>query len=203
MLDLARGGRLLMRAGGGFTLVELMITIAVIGVLLVLGVPTLRGVLENGRIRAAAESWKYGLTLARAEAVRQNVRIGFFICEPAGRCVNPGVVDKEDGWVVGRIDANGQPATVLQEGSGGEGTSRMTVTADPAGATLVTFDPLGRVVDPNPDPAASVPFTQLDFESANPPSVAGYKPLRIQMLAAGMPRLCDPDLGGSDPRACL
>ena len=33
-----------MRRAAGFTLIELMITIAVVGILLVIGVPTMRGV---------------------------------------------------------------------------------------------------------------------------------------------------------------
>lgn len=176
-----------MRVAAGFTLIELLVTIAVLGLLLALGVPTLRGVLENGRIRAAAESWKYGLTLARTEAVRRNVRVGFFVTA--------------DGWQVGTVDANGNLGTVFQEGAGGEGTAGVAVTVDPVGSSLVTFDPLGRLIDPNP--GGTDPFGQLDFASSNPPTTNGYKPLRIQMLAGGLSRLCDPALPATDPRACL
>ena len=65
LLGRAQGGFVLKTGLRGFTLVELMVTIAIVGLLLVLGVPTMRGVIENGRIRTAAESWQYGLTLAR------------------------------------------------------------------------------------------------------------------------------------------
>ncbi len=75
-----------MRRAAGFTLIELMITITVAGILLMIGVPTMRSVVENGRIRAAGESWKYGLALARAEAVRRNAQIEF--------------VTDTDGWQV-------------------------------------------------------------------------------------------------------
>ena len=75
------------------------------------------------------------------------------------------------------------------------------MTIQPDDADRVTFDSLGRVVAPNSD--GSDPITQVDFESTHPPEVNGYHPLRIQMLAGGMSRLCDPAVGATDPRACL
>jgi len=166
----------------GFTLVELMVTVAVIGLLLVLGVPTMRGVIENSRVRAAGESWQYGLTLARNEAVRRNARVQF--------------VTSDDGWVVSTMDG-----TALHTGSGKEGTAALEMTITPDDATLVTYDSFGRVVDPNPDDSPTI--TLIDIESANPPAIDSYRPLRIQMLAGGLSRLCDPTLAATDPRACL
>lgn len=167
----------------GFTLVELMVTVAVLGLLLVLGAPALRGVIENGRIRAAAESWQYGLTLARSEAVRRNTWVQF--------------VTDDDGWVVSTMDG-----TVLHAGSGREGTALLDVTLTPGEATRVTYGPFGRIVDPNPDDTPAI--TQVDIESATPPYLGSYRPLRIQLLAGGMSRVCDPELDpDSDPRACL
>ncbi len=168
---------------GGFTLVELMVTVAVLGLLLVLGAPALRGVVENGRIRAAAESWQYGLTLARSEAVRRNTLVQF--------------VTTDAGWVVSTMDG-----TVLHEGSGKERTAQLDVTLTPDTATRVTYGPFGRALDPNPDNSEAI--TQVDIESANPPNLDSYRPLRIQLLAGGVSRVCDPELDpDSDPRACL
>lgn len=177
-----------MRRAAGFTLVELMITVAVVAVLLVLGVPTLRGVIENGRIRSAGESWKYGLTLARAEAVRRNAQVEF--ATGAG------------GWEV-RLLANGAVAEVLHQAAGIEGAQRLDVTIVPQDATRVTYDSFGRVVNPNPIDA-SEPIAQVDIESTNPPvDDDRYHPLRLQVLAGGMTRLCDPKVAATDSRACL
>jgi type IV fimbrial biogenesis protein FimT len=170
--------------------VELMVTVAIVGLLLVLGVPTMRGVIENSRIRTAAESWQYGLTLARNEAVRRNARIQF--------------VTSADGWVVSLMDN-----TVLHSGSGQEGAANLAVTITlvdgtvltPNDATRVTYNSFGRVLDPNPD--LSPPIAVVDIESANPSNLASYRPLQLQLLAGGLSRLCDPALADTDPRACL
>ena len=162
-----------------------MITVAVIALLLVAGVPTMRGVIENGRIRAAGESWKYALTLARNEAVRRNAAVEF--------------VTGAAGWQVRNV-ADG---AVLHQGADIEGVANLDVTFTPAGSDTVTFDGFGRILDPNPD--GSEPIAQVDIASANPPNLAAgnYHPLRLQVLAGGMTRLCDPAVGATDPRACL
>lgn len=171
----------------GFTMVELMIAIAVLAMLLAAGAPAMRIFVENGRIRAAGESWKYGLGLARAEAVRLNTRVDFVM------------VDSDDfrGWQVQRASDD----TVLHQASGKEGLDGLTLTIEPEGADRVTFDPFGRSLDPTSEDTE--PMTQVDIAAARPPDSSNYKPLRLQLLAGGMSRLCDPNAEADDPRACL
>jgi type IV fimbrial biogenesis protein FimT len=169
----------------GFSIIELMITVAVFAFLLVAGVPTMRGVIENGRIRAAGEAFKSGLTLARTEAIRRNARVEFLV--------------EDDGWQVSTVI--GGDTVVLHEGAGSEGQASLALTIAPVDADRVTFDPFGRVLDPNPD--ASEPITQIDFESVQPPEADGYRPLQIQVLGSGVARLCDPAAADTDARACL
>jgi len=71
----------------GFTLVELMIAVAVLGILLSVGVPSFKAWLLNTKIRTTAEAMQNGLQLARAEAVRRNERVRFVISgAQAGLC---------------------------------------------------------------------------------------------------------------------
>jgi len=174
-----------MRTARGFTIVEVLITVAVLAILLVTGVPTMRGVIENGRIRAAGESLKYGLTLARTEAVRRNARVEF--------------LTDGTGWQVSTVVAGA--VEVLHQGSGNEGRRGLELTFTPDDADRVTFDSFGRVLDPNPD--ASEPIARIDIASAELPGVDGYRPLRVQVLAGGVSRLCDPAADATDSRACL
>jgi type IV fimbrial biogenesis protein FimT len=173
-----------LRRSVGFTLVELMVSIAVLAILLAIGAPAMRGFVENGRIRAAGESWKYGLTLARNEAVRLNLPVEF--------------VTGAAGWEVRRaVDG-----TVLHRGSGKDGTRGLAVDESPNNADRVTYDAFGQVLDPNLSDG-SAPLEQLDIRAARPPGTPGYRPLRLQLLAGGATRLCDPAAASSDPRACL
>ena len=59
----------------GFTLVELMITVAVIGILAVVAVPAMTDMINNSRLRGQSEEVTAALQLARSEAVRRNQRI--------------------------------------------------------------------------------------------------------------------------------
>ena len=66
----------------GVSLIESMITIAILGLLVALAMPAIGDWLLNTRLRNAAESIQNGLQMARAEAVRCNVPVEF-VLDPA------------------------------------------------------------------------------------------------------------------------
>ena len=173
----------------GFTLIEMMIAVTVTGILLVLAVPALRGVLENTRIRANAESLKYGMDLARQEAVRRNTQVEF------------AVVD--EGWVV-RVPTADDSAEQLHAGTGREASDLidLTIAPDDGVPARITFDSFGRALPTNPADDSD-PITQIDVEVVNPSGISGYRPLRVQVLPGGASRLCDPAVDATDPTACL
>ncbi len=171
----------------GFTLVEMMIALTVVGILLVLGVPAMRGVVENTRIRATSESLKYGLDLARNEAVRLNQEMEF--------------AATDEGWVV-RVPTADDSAPLLHSGTGRESGSEVALTFTPTDARRVTFDSFGRALAAN-RADASAPVTSIDVESVNGTTLTGYRPMRVQVLTGGAARLCDPAVDATDPRVCL
>ncbi|MBK7423201.1 MAG: GspH/FimT family pseudopilin [Propionivibrio sp.] len=61
--------------GKGFSLVELVVAIAIMGVLMALGLPALTTYTRNVKLRAGAESFLAGLQMARGEAVRLNTPV--------------------------------------------------------------------------------------------------------------------------------
>lgn len=162
----------------GFSLVELMVTVAVLSLLMTLAVPSFAEWIQNSRIRTAAESIQNGLQVARAEAVRRNARVEFALVGTGG------------GWVV-RFAGGG---AAIQARSGSEGAGGVVVSAVPDDATTVVFDGLGR---------ADNTLTQIDIDvptSALP--AAQSRDLRITIGTGGV-RMCDPNVSGStDPRKC-
>lgn len=59
------------RSASGFTLIELMVTVAVLAVIVGLATPSFRSLLEAQRMRAAAFDLMADLTLARSEALKR------------------------------------------------------------------------------------------------------------------------------------
>ena len=62
----------------GFSLIELIVGMAILGILMSLGIPAFSDWMRNARVRTTAESALNGLQLARAEAVRRNTTVGFY-----------------------------------------------------------------------------------------------------------------------------
>src|SRR5437867_4866837 len=61
----------------GFTLIELMVALAILALLFLLGMPSFVAYLRNSEIRSTSESIINGLRTASAEATRLNSRVAF------------------------------------------------------------------------------------------------------------------------------
>lgn len=99
----------------GFTLVELMVALAVAGTLLALAVPSFTGIINGSRLTGAANEMVAALQFARSEAIRINARV--MLCRSTdGKTCSSGT--SWTGWVVGP-DANrdGKVDSVLRTGT--------------------------------------------------------------------------------------
>jgi len=165
----------------GFTLIELMITVAILATLVTLGLPSFRQMLRNYEVRAAAESVSNGLQRARAEAVAHNTKVYFKLTGGTSWTVN---------YVTGPVN----PA--LDSRSSSEGSPDVALAVTPSTATTVTYSNLGQAVA-NAD--ASATPTQMDF---NATAAGATQTLRVLIGVGGGARVCDPSLPSGNPRAC-
>src|SRR5665811_2311457 len=134
---------MLMPKSRGFSLIELMATVAVMGILAAVAIPSFQTWVQNSQVRNAAESIANGLQKARAEAVTRNTRTTF-------------VLGTDSSWTVSVVT----PASVNEQRLASEGSKNVTRTVVPVGATTITLNNFGLLVT-NAD--GSAPFTQVDL----------------------------------------
>ena len=82
----------------GFTLYELMITVAIVALILAFGIPNLRELALNGRMTSTANDLQAAFTLARSEAARAKSNVT--ICASADPT---GTADCDGAWSQGYI----------------------------------------------------------------------------------------------------
>ncbi|MFB1487585.1 MULTISPECIES: GspH/FimT family pseudopilin [unclassified Thiocapsa] len=82
----------------GFTLLELMVTVAIAAILLTLGVPSFRDLVQNNRAATQVNALVTALSLARSEAVRRGQHVS--ICPSTDQETCTGGDDWDDGWIV-------------------------------------------------------------------------------------------------------
>ena len=93
-----------MKKNSGFTLLELLITLAIVAILLIVGVPSLRSMMQGNQLVSSTNELLSALHVARSEAIKSNGRVT--ICESSNgtSCATTG--DWKNGWIV-FIDAGG------------------------------------------------------------------------------------------------
>jgi type IV fimbrial biogenesis protein FimT len=187
----------------GFSLIELMIGLVVLGIVLMVGLPSLAVWMQNVQIRSAAETVTAGLNFARAEALRRNANVRFQLVDSlTAACA---LSSQGTSWIVSTTNPAGacdaQPAEagpILQKKDGAEGSPNVTLTSFGGTNTLV-FNGLGRVLQ-------VTPITRIDFANPNGGTCLAGGPmrcLRVTISTGGQIRMCDPAVAdNTDPRAC-
>lgn len=134
----------------GFTLIELMVTIAILGVLLAIGLPSFQGSLRSNRVSTTTNELMASFALARTEAIRSARGSG--LCTSTDGAACGGTWD--DGWLVWiDNDANGTPGGANDRVVRYiQGHDKLVMTATAAGGgdpLVILFDNRGRVDDNN------------------------------------------------------
>jgi type IV fimbrial biogenesis protein FimT len=131
----------------GFTLIELMLAVAMIAILLGIAAPSVRDLTMNARITSQANDLMTDLAIARSEAVKRNVRTAICASNTGVNCTNTAW---NQGWIV--ITDSDQDGSLtgtdvkIKEVAALDGGNSLTSTGHstgPSGGPFVAFRPSG------------------------------------------------------------
>ena len=124
----------IMRSARGFTLIEMLVTLSILGIMLGIGVPSFKSFAASQRVKTAAYDLTTSLMIARSEAVKRNTDVGLTPVSPTAWA---------SGWTVAS-----STATVQEQQSYVGVTITPKDTATPATAISLsglTFSKSGRL----------------------------------------------------------
>lgn len=189
----------------GFSLVELMITMAVFALLMMAAVPSFQAWIAGARVRSVAESLQNGLRMSQTEAVRRSRQTSFVLTnlQPAVEAVP---ADNGRNWYARVLPQTAGEAASESDYIVGEtfaGQSGITVS----GPALLCFNSMGRLVS---NAATGLGQDCIAPASAIEPVVytistpGADRELRVQAYLGGKIRMCDAakKLSDGSPDGC-
>lgn len=160
------------------TLIELLLSIALIGLLTALALPSFRDLSDRFKVEAAVSQFHSAIMLTRSEAIRRGVRIDL---------VPSAAHEWRRGWLVFIESNNNQQAdaneVVLHRSADLPSGLEITASLRDGTKTYLAFDPSGR-----PRSAASSALPQFGSFTFR----VGYQQRKIVMGFLGRVRICDP-----------
>ncbi len=163
----------------GFSLIEMMVVVAIVGIVASISLPSYQNWIQNSRIKTATESILNGLQKAKAEAIRRNALVRFTLAA-------------DGSWLYGCVNATTCIASL--ESTPPEASGDINVITD-NGNLIVTYNNLGIRNDPASE------FNSLTVD--NSAMTAGdSRELDIRVGAGGSVRMCNPNAVAPDLRAC-
>lgn len=163
----------------GFSLVELIIAVAIMGVLLSLAAPGFSAYLRNVKLRSAAESFLAGVQLARSEAVRMNTSVEFLLTADDPLAANVATATASASgvnWMVRTADL----VTFIDGKFGIEGSGRAS-----AAALTIKINDTTPPADTDPDPPPAIRVSSIVFDGLGRTSLAAPAVFKFNDLTAG------------------
>lgn len=171
------------RIGNGFTLIELMVVVSILGIILAIAAPSFKLYFEKYRAKRAAETINALFVNARSEAIKRNQKV-YAVFK---------VSDDDATWCIGLSDSSNScnchtagscqidSADRIVDGDDFHGV----LLTNPANNIFFTFDPVRGTTTANNATVQS----------------EGGKSVKVVLSGLGRIKLCSPDSGMGHP-AC-
>lgn len=186
------------RGQQGATLLELMVTVTIVGIVSAIGIPQMGQWIRNSSVNSAAEILQNGLRQAEAEAIRRNLRVEFMLTDgtPSAssiKTLSPTANGKN--WAIRALD--GLAPLADQNAAYVNGFLLKEVSPDLTveGPASVLFSGSGRVLDSKGVAVASHQVYRISRTSSD-------KALCVFVTPGGGVKLCNPALASGEPFAC-
>jgi type IV fimbrial biogenesis protein FimT len=206
-------------AAAGFTLIELIITIAILGLLITLAVPSLSASIQRAKVNSIADFYLDGLRLARTGALQKSGASRFVLtanangqydwqvdwCFPTSTkpCDTGGAARWSTVAAAGSGDTNAaNPSlSVLRSAGSQPPSTKVTITLAPPGVLSIYFNSQGWV---NTGVQPFLRSMRFDSDPSYNPNalLPNVRPVSVAINLSGMAERCDPMVAVGDSRAC-
>lgn len=152
------------RRPDGFTIIEAMVVVAILGILAAIGIPSMRDLIASTRVKGAASDVFASLIFARSEAVKRNAGVDIIPASTSNwgagwtvRAVGTTVNLAAQEPITGEVTVNGPAFTIRYRGDGRliDATTGSLLSSDVSFGFLssvhshihmrcITIDPSGR-----------------------------------------------------------
>lgn len=197
----------------GFSLIELMIGVTILGFLAAIGMPAMTNWMITNKARSASDFYTEGLGMARRQAIVHNARARLILTPNADNgqldwqvdiCFpSPGVqcTNNSGAWSTTTAAAGGDPEGVIgfksifRSAQALPPSSVLVPSIQPSGSSAIYFTEVGWV---------DTTFNNLNRIRLTPTSAYGTSvpDVAVVITLAGMTSKCDPTKIGTDSRAC-
>lgn len=180
----------------GFTMVEVVVVLAILGFLLMAAVPSYSTYVANSNLRNTAELFYSAVQKARAEAIRRNDVVELVLTADA-LPLSSAVKESKDGtgWVLRAPNASVAAKLIDSKTAAEAGGGSITVNAEEA---IIKFNGIGETTN---DSTIQVAFKHATLNTGCD-LAQGVRCLNVRISSGGQARLCEPNQPSTDNRAC-
>lgn len=179
----------------GSTLLELMVTLLVLGILMAIGIPQMSDWIRRSSVSTVAESLQNGLRQATTEAIRRNLRVEFLLTNDIPTISGVAALrPSADGanWAA-RTRASAETAVSHVASLAMKEVSEDVTLEGPAN---LLFNGMGRVSDADGAAISSSQFYRVSRAGTD-------RAVCVFVTPGGAVKSCDPSLPVGHPSACL
>jgi type IV fimbrial biogenesis protein FimT len=200
------------RGARGFTAIEALVVVAIMGIMLAIGMPSMSNWLLSRKAIATAVFYQDGLALARNTAIAHNAHTRFVLTQNASNGQMDWQVDlcygtcsdSSGNWSTTAAASSDDPdpnpgpqsKSVARSALGMPGSDVITQTLGPAGASAVYFTALGWV-----DTTVSPTLASIDLKPVASRATA-FKEMLVKLPLGGIAAVCDPNAAAHAANGC-